>query len=78
MKARTVVGRGEEGPLCDPGSELLLEGARGEQCEDNKWDGKKEVISIVGSDCCYRSPRDKISHHHYDSPDTWGAGCGWA
>ena len=23
MKARTVVGRGEEGPLCDPGSELL-------------------------------------------------------
>ena len=26
MKARTVVGRGEEGPLCDPGSELLLEG----------------------------------------------------
>ena len=24
MKARTVVGRGEEGPLCDPGSELLL------------------------------------------------------
>ena len=26
MKARTVVGRGEEGPLCDPGSEVLLEG----------------------------------------------------
>ena len=24
MKARTVVGRGEEGPLCDSGSELLL------------------------------------------------------
>ena len=23
-KARTVVGRGEEGPLCDLGSELLL------------------------------------------------------
>ena len=26
MKARTVVGRGGEGPLCDPGSELLLGG----------------------------------------------------
>ena len=27
-KARaTVVGRGEEGPLCDPGSELLLGGS---------------------------------------------------
>ena len=26
MKARAVVGRGEEGPLCDPGSELLLGG----------------------------------------------------
>ena len=24
MKARTVVGRGEEGLLCDPGSEPLL------------------------------------------------------
>ena len=24
MKARTVVGRREEGPLCDPESELLL------------------------------------------------------
>ena len=27
-KARTVVGRGEEGPLCDPGSEFYWEGAR--------------------------------------------------
>ena len=26
MKARTVVRRGGEGPLCDPGSELLLGG----------------------------------------------------
>ena len=26
MKARTVVGRGQEGPLCDPGPELLLGG----------------------------------------------------
>ena len=26
MKARTVVGKGEEGPLCDPGSELILGG----------------------------------------------------
>ena len=30
MKARTVVGRGEEGPLCDAGSELLLTGKEGE------------------------------------------------
>ena len=30
MKARSVVGRGEKGPLCDPGPELLLGGrARG-------------------------------------------------
>ena len=27
MKADIVVGRGEEGPLCDPGSELLLVGS---------------------------------------------------
>ena len=27
MKARTVVGRGEKDPLCDPGSELLLGGS---------------------------------------------------
>ena len=27
MKARTVVGREDEGPLCDPGSELLLGGS---------------------------------------------------
>ena len=26
MKARAEVGREEEGPLCDPGSELLLGG----------------------------------------------------
>ena len=26
MKARTVVGTGKEGPLCDPKPELLLEG----------------------------------------------------
>ena len=27
MEARTVVGRGKEGPPCDPGSELLLGGS---------------------------------------------------
>ena len=32
---------GEEEPLCDPGFELLLGGAR-EQCEDNKRNEKKE------------------------------------
>ena len=26
MKARTVLGRGDEGPLCDPASEVLLGG----------------------------------------------------
>ena len=29
---------GKEGPLCDPGSDLLLGGrARASQCEDNKF-----------------------------------------
>ena len=41
MKVRTAVGRGEEGPLCDPGPEFYWEGAR-ELCEDNKWDEEKE------------------------------------
>ena len=31
MKTYTVVGREEEGPLCDPGSELLLGGREGER-----------------------------------------------
>ena len=30
MKARAMVGRGEEGPLCDSGSRLLLGGRQGE------------------------------------------------
>ena len=42
MKARTVVGRGEKGPLCDPGSELLLGGSTKAECEDNKWDEDKK------------------------------------
>ena len=41
MKARTVVGRGWKGPLCDPGPELLLGGREGGQCEDIKRDEKK-------------------------------------
>ena len=47
MKPRAVVGRGKEGPLCDPGSELLLGGREGgrEKCEDNKWDEKKKSSS---------------------------------
>ena len=50
LKARTVVGRGEEGPLCDPGSELLLGGTEGgrESCEDNKRDGKKRKEKSSG------------------------------
>ena len=31
----TVVGREEEGPLCDPGSELLLGGSTGRERESN-------------------------------------------
>ena len=41
-KARVVVGRGEKGPLCDPGSELLL-GGSARECEDNKWDEENEI-----------------------------------
>ena len=33
MKARTVVGRGEKGPLCDPGSELRTTGREHESIE---------------------------------------------
>ena len=39
MKARIVVGGGEEGPLCNPGFELLLLGGSTNEeifCEDNK------------------------------------------
>ena len=43
MKAHTVVGRGEEGPLCDPGSELLL-GGSAEKCEHSKWEEEKNVM----------------------------------
>ena len=48
MKPRAVVGRGKEGPLCDPGSELLLGGREGgrEKCEDNKWDEKKKKFQL--------------------------------
>ena len=41
MKARTVVRRGEEGPLCDPGSELLLGGSARVVREDNRWGEEK-------------------------------------
>ena len=36
-KAHTVVGRGEEGQQCDPGSELLLGGSARVVCDDNIW-----------------------------------------
>ena len=49
MKARTVVGRGEEGLQCGPGFELHWEGAR-EQCEDNKWDEQRKTKSRHGGD----------------------------
>ena len=42
MKARTVMGRGEKGPLCDPGSELQLGGsARVSARIINRWDEEK-------------------------------------
>ena len=37
----TVVGRGEEGPLCDPGSELLLGGSMDESSA-SKINGMKK------------------------------------
>ena len=43
MKARTEVGREEEGPLCDPGSELLL-GGSARVVRDNKWDDGKKMF----------------------------------
>ena len=43
MKARTAVGRGEERPLCDPGSELLLGGSARVVCEEiNGMENKNE------------------------------------
>ena len=38
-----MVGRWEEGPLCDPRSELPLERRARIVCEDNKWDEKKNA-----------------------------------
>ena len=59
MHVPYVVRMGQEGRLCDPGSELLLLGgsARVSQCEDNKWDEEKShthldnVIIMVGGGC---------------------------
>ena len=43
MKARTVVGRrGEDGPLCDPGSELLLGGRQGESSSARMINGMEK------------------------------------
>ena len=50
MKALYRGGEGEKGPLCDPGSELLLGGREGDElCEDDKWDGKTKKN---GSSAC--------------------------
>ena len=50
MKARTVVGRGEEGPLCDPGSASVPGGSarvvRGKKM-DEKEKGKGNVCARV-------------------------------
>ena len=41
-KARTVVGKGEKGPLCDPGSELLLGGKT--RVVGGKWDEESKNV----------------------------------
>ena len=42
VKTRTVVGRGKNRLLSDPGSELRLgRGKEKEKCEENRWDGTK-------------------------------------
>ena len=51
MKARTVVGRGEEDPLCDPGSELLLGGRQGEENSAKIIDGMKKNIKGKTTTC---------------------------
>ena len=38
MKARTIVGRGEECPLCDPGSELRKKG-------ELSWTGEVKLLT---------------------------------
>ena len=42
MKARDVVGRGKEGPICDPGSELLLILGREHESSARKINGMKK------------------------------------
>ena len=46
MKARTVVGRGEEGSLCDPGSKSLL-GGRARVCSETIVNGKEKIQSVL-------------------------------
>ena len=42
------MGRGEKSLLCDPGSELRLEGRR-KKGEDSKWDGEKKKEEAVAT-----------------------------
>ena len=48
MKARALVGRGEEGPYVPPDLSYYYywQGAR-EQCEDNKWDEQNKNVAKV-------------------------------
>ena len=46
MKARAEVGREEEGPLCDPGFELLL-GGSARVVRGNKWYEKKMLQRYI-------------------------------
>ena len=42
MKARAEEGMGEEGPLCDPGSELLLSAGKGRESSAMIMNGMKK------------------------------------
>ena len=59
-----MAGRGEKSLICDPGSELRLEGSRSNKGEGNKCDGKKREVSTMPSrpGCwVYRGRHYKIS-----------------
>ena len=49
MKARTVMGKGEKSPLCDPGSELLLGGSARESSARiiNEMEGDKKKSARI-------------------------------
>ena len=76
MKARAEVGSEEEGPLCDPGSELLLGRSARVAREDNKWDEEKKcckgtLLLPVNNMLVSRNTHGTVSSRHgRDTPDT--------